>query len=295
MGHDWDVGKGTKGPGSWDDRGSSRTTSNSPGYTTPSANLLQQALVVRKQKVDDALKRLCRHNEDYRHGTINAQDGLMSILSKGLLGRVFSSDLEDAGSSGYGVQDVNSSLVRGNLPLTSRIILDVNRVSDNREAELLSESAYFRRAVQQRSYGDKVVNVIRGSNLLSDYYEFFFLAAFPTLFPYGTDKHIHSLRQHPLNLKAWTYLLLRPSSTYIIEDKVLLKWYRRCQGHAHFVGLVFDFLRRRKSSTFLIKPNARPGIKQKISSKRSQLATLKMPPHCLVIKIGLITQEFEPC
>ena len=205
----------------------------------------------------------------------NFLDGLMSILSKGLLGRVFSSDLEDAGSSGYGVQDVNSSLIRGNLPLTSRIILDVNRVSYNREAELLSESAYFRRAVQQRSYGDKVVDVIRRSNLLSDYYEFFFPAAFPTLFPYGTDKHIHSLRQHPLNLKAWTYLLLRPSSTYIIEDKVLLKWYRRCQGHAHFVGLVFDFLRRRKSSTFRIKPNARPGIKQKISSKRSQLATLK--------------------
>ena len=139
------------------------------------------------------------------------------------MGRMHSSQLEDTSRSGYSVEDVDNNLIHGNLPLTSSVILDVNRVSKNRDAELLSEIADFQQFFQERRLGsttcssEKVVNVVLGSSMLSDYNdEQYFTAAFPTLFPYGTGKHLHSCRQQPLSFKAWLSLLLQHSSRYIL-------------------------------------------------------------------------------
>ena len=59
------------------------------------------------------------------------------------MGRAHSSELKDISRSGYSVEDVDNDLIQGNLLLMSSVILDVNRVSENRDAELLSEIADF--------------------------------------------------------------------------------------------------------------------------------------------------------
>jgi len=198
------------------------------GDTEPSRASLRQTLTVRKQKVYDGLKWLCLHHEDYRHVSINENeldqwpdvfivDSLIDTM-----GRMRSSELEDTSRSEYGVEDVDNNLIHGNLPLTSSVILDVNRVSENQDAELLSEIADFQRFFQERLGSttcgwEKVVNVVPGSSMLSDYDdEQYFTAAFPTLFPYGTGKHLQSRRQQPLSFKTWLSLLLQHSSRYIL-------------------------------------------------------------------------------
>jgi len=63
--------------------------------------------------------------------------------------RVHSSVLKDSSGSGYGVENVDNDLIHSNLPLTALVILDVNRVSENRDAELLSKIADFERSFRE--------------------------------------------------------------------------------------------------------------------------------------------------
>jgi len=80
------------------------------------------------------------------------------------------------------------------------------------------------------------VNVVNGTNLLLDYeVDYYFTAAFPTIFPYGSGKHLDGCRQDQLSLSHWIQLLLRHSS-------------RGFQRHNAFVALAFDVTRRRHNS-----------------------------------------------
>jgi hypothetical protein len=101
------------------------------------------------------------------------------------------------------------------------VILDVNGTSENHDAALLSELAEgsvqvaAAKAASSSQIREKVVNVASATKLMSDYEDgHFFTAAFPTVFPYGTGKHLDSRRGEPLGIRSWVSLLLRHSSRY---------------------------------------------------------------------------------
>src|SRR5579859_5888000 len=78
----------------------------------------------------------------------------------------------------------------------------------------------------------------------------YFTSAFPTIFPWGTGKHIDPQcsqeRKQKLEFKKWIQLLLINSSKY--RPKLIkLTSIRRFQRHRGFVVLCFDLLCRRHS------------------------------------------------
>jgi hypothetical protein len=119
------------------------------------------------------------------------------------------------------VENIDTDLVTGDLPLSSSVILDVNGTSENHDAALLSELAEgsvqvaAAKAAPSSQIREKVVNVASATKLMSDYEDgHFFTAAFPTVFPYGTGKHLHLRRGEPLGIRSWVSLLLQHSSRY---------------------------------------------------------------------------------
>src|SRR5271155_2921952 len=137
---------------------------------------------------------------------------------------------EDASRSGYGVEDMDITSIDGDLPMSASVLVDTTGVSDSPTVAKLQELARL------KTSSERVVNVVNGANLLSDYeVDYYFTAAFPTIFPYGRGKHLDGRRRDQLSLSRWIQLLLRHSS-------------RRFQRHNAFVALAFDVTRRRHNS-----------------------------------------------
>ena len=100
------------------------------------------------------------------------------------------------------------SNVDGDLPISTSVLVDMNGVSQSSTVSTLQDLAQLKQS-------EKIINVVTGNDLLSDFeIDYYFTAAFPTLFPYGTGKHIHNLRQQPLSLPQWIQLMLRHSSRF---------------------------------------------------------------------------------
>lgn len=80
---------------------------------------------------------------------------------------------------------------------------------------------------------EKIINVVARSQPLSDYDDcHYFTTAFPTLFPYGTGKHIDERRRRSIGLTRWIQLLLRHSSRYsVLSTLILMQFIRRFQAH----------------------------------------------------------------
>src|SRR5271155_879480 len=137
---------------------------------------------------------------------------------------------EDASRSGYGVEDMDITSIDGDLPMSASVLVDTTGVSDSPTVAKLQELARL------KTSSERVVNVVNGANLLSDYeVDYYFTAAFPTIFPYGSSKHLDGRRHDQLSLSCWIQLLLKHSS-------------RRFQRHNAFVALAFDVTRRRHNS-----------------------------------------------
>ena len=90
-------------------------------------------------------------------------------------------------------------------------MIDVNDVGRSMDAEILRDLVEIK-----TSSPGLTVNVVTGNSIISDFYDStYFTSAFPTLFPYGTGKHIDTRRTQQLSLSTWLQLLLRDSSRLV--------------------------------------------------------------------------------
>ena len=171
---------------------------------------------MRTDKVRKALQWLCNNHDDYQD--VQIDDNEMSkwppvyVAEKLInsMAHLTNPTQEDASHSGYGVEDLDVVNVEGDLPISASALIDTNGVSESLVVSKLQDLARLKDS-------EKIINVVPGTQLLSDYNECqYFTAAFPTLFPYGTGKYIDSQRRTSISLTRWIQLLLRHSSRYMI-------------------------------------------------------------------------------
>lgn len=190
------------------------------GRIQPTRSSLKPTLSVNKKKVLAALQWLCMYHEDYENVRIDNEEldkwPDVYILDRLIdtMGRVLCTDSEDPGQSGYDGMTLDTDAIRGDLPLSSTAILDVNQVGNHPDSDLLLELAATKRDKSSKKI-EKIINVRNEQKALSDYDDkVFFSSAFPTLFPYGSGKHLDSRRKQSLPFKTWLRLLLQHSSRY---------------------------------------------------------------------------------
>src|SRR5579859_2431977 len=205
---------------------------------------------VRTSKVYDALVWLTQNNENYKEVTIDHaqfEHWPLVWVAENLLDLVGAMDdggREDNARIGIATEDSDDAeMAPGDVPMTASGIIDTAAISE--PAQL--------RAIQQISLSksDRTIKVLTGNNILNeDNMASYFTSAFPTIFLWGTGKHIDlqrsQERKHKLEFKKWIQLLLMNSSRNRPEH-IKLTSIRRFQSHRGFVVLCFDFLRRRHS------------------------------------------------
>ena len=189
------------------------------GKTEPTKLNLRRHFTVRTEKVRRALEWLCQNHADYREVQIDEEEigrwPSVFVAEKLMnsMARVRRPAGEDALRDGFGVEDMDIAGIDGDLPMPASALIDTNGVSESPVVSKLHELARL------KENSEKIVNVITGNELLSDYNTcYYFTAAFPTLFPYGSCRHIDSRRQTPLSLLRWIQLLLRHSSRYFLDS-----------------------------------------------------------------------------
>jgi hypothetical protein len=185
------------------------------GKSKPDISKLAPKFSVRKHKVVAALRWLQEHHEDYRNVTIDTTElskWPSVFLTEALLhsiARVHSGAEEDAMRDGFATEDLDIEEFHGDIPNSASAIIDVNNVSHPHHLTTLE--------ALQSLQSNLTINVVPGGNVLQHYEDpTYFTSAFPTLFPWGSGKHIDNRRQKPLKLQRWVELLLRNSSRYII-------------------------------------------------------------------------------
>jgi hypothetical protein len=102
----------------------------------------------------------------------------------------------------------------GYIPVTASGIIDTATVSQPAQLQALQQVSL--------ATNDQTINVLTGSSILNeDSMPSYFTAAFPTIFPWGTGKHIDARRsqerRQKLDFKKWIQLLLRNSSRYTLN------------------------------------------------------------------------------
>ena len=116
---------------------------------------------------------------------------------------------EDAMRDGFATEDADVEEFQGSIPATTSAIIDVNNVSRSSHLLTLQEL--------QSLQSSLTINVVPGNKVLEHYEDpTYFTSAFPTLFPWGTGKHVDDRRKGPLKLRKWIELLLKHSSRYTI-------------------------------------------------------------------------------
>jgi hypothetical protein len=183
------------------------------GKAVPDVSKLAPQFTVRKQRVVEALRWLQQNHEDYQNVMIDnvELDKWPSVfITEALLSsiaRMRSGEQEDATRDGFAIEEIDVDEFQGSIPNTLSGIIDVNNISRPSHLRTLEEL--------QKLQGDLTINVVPGSKVLEHYEDpTYFTSAFPTLFPWGTGKHIDNRRKGPLQLRRWIELLLKNSSRY---------------------------------------------------------------------------------
>ena len=123
------------------------------------------------------------------------------------IARVRSREAEDAMRDGFATEQIDVEEFQGSIPNSVSGIIDMNNISKPCHLMTLEEL--------QTLQGNLVINVVPGSKVLEHYKDpTDFTSALPTLFPWGTGKHIDNRRKGSLQLKRWIELLLKNSSRY---------------------------------------------------------------------------------
>ena len=217
------------------------------GRPVRNMDVLRDHFSVRTRKVYDALIWLVENNEDYKDVAIDhsqferwppiwvAQE-LLDVV-----GGLEDGSEEDNARVGVATEDVDNPELEGDLPLTTSGIVDIEGVSQPAQLKALQHISLWK--------DDKMINVLTGNNILNEEtLPSYFTSAFPTIFPWGTGKHLDNRRtgESRLDLKRWMQLLLKNSSRYELPC-IELTCSRRFQRHRGFVILCYDILRRRHS------------------------------------------------
>ena len=112
---------------------------------------------------------------------------------------------EDISRSGFATEDIDNAEHDSDLPLTTSAILDTSEVSISPDIVTLRRLAQLKDEI--------TVNFVTGSIPLTERDNpSYFTFAFPTIFPWGTGKHIHPQRDDKISLNKWIKLTLRHSS-----------------------------------------------------------------------------------
>jgi hypothetical protein len=191
------------------------------GKEAPQKSQLLAHFIVRRHKVYDALHWLYHNHDDYRHVTIDEDRWASSestvVVTELLdsMGRVADISAEDASRSGFATEDLDTAEYEGDLPTTTSALLDINNVSVPPQVGTINGLASLKAEV--------TVNVVTGNRIINDYEdETFFTSAFPTLFPYGSGKHVDFRRNVQLSLGQWAELMLKHSSRYKTSLPIML-------------------------------------------------------------------------
>src|SRR5437667_10307383 len=170
------------------------------GSSQPDVAKLAPQFTVRKSKVIAALEWLCEHHEDYQHvviDTVELEKWPSIFITEALLSsiaRVHSGATEDAMRDGFATEDIDVEGFEGNIPASVSAIIDVNNTSKPSHLLMLQELESLQNTL--------TINVVPGSKVLEHYEDAsYFTSAFPTLFPWGTGKHIDNKRQRSLKLR----------------------------------------------------------------------------------------------
>jgi len=104
-------------------------------------------------------------------------------------------------------ENINVEKFENNISTFISAIIDVNNTSRFNHLLMLQEL--------QSLQSNLTINVVPESKVL-EHYEgpTYFTSAFPTLFPWGTGKHIDNRRKGTLKMKKWIELSLKDSSRY---------------------------------------------------------------------------------
>lgn len=131
-----------------------------------------------------------------------------------------------ASQSGFSTENLNSSMMTGNLPFTALAIIDMNCVTQQSDIDTLYELANLRRRSLEEELVNSsrsisfesvpFINIVLGSQI-KDHTNNpeYFTSCFSTLFPYGNAKHFDHRGSSQLSLPNWIKLLLRNSSRYV--------------------------------------------------------------------------------
>jgi hypothetical protein len=193
------------------------------GKTAPDKARLRPYFTVRREKVYNALKWLCAHHEDYRHVTIDEERisiAEATVVATDLLDSIAymaDASAEYASRSGFATEDPDVESFQGDIPFDISGIIDMNNITE--PAEVLTLTSLAETQLEARNQvllpqpSKTTVNVVTGCSILNDHRDSTcFTSAFPTIFPYGTGKHIDSRRRKELDFTTWVQLLLRHSS-----------------------------------------------------------------------------------
>ena len=177
-------------------------------------DVLRDHFSVRTQKIYDALIWLVENNEDYKDVAIDHSQFerwspiwvVQELLD--VVGGLEDGSEEDNARVGVATEDVDNAELEGDLPLTTSGIVDIEGVSQPGQLKALQHISLWK--------DDKIINVLTGNNILNEEtLPSYFTSAFPTIFPWGTGKHLDNRRagESRLDLKRWMQLLLKNSSS----------------------------------------------------------------------------------
>ena len=181
------------------------------GRPIRSADSLYDHFSVRTQRVYDALLWLTRHNEDYKDVVIDRSEFerwppvfvVQELLDQ--IGEVEDESAESDARAGVATEDMDTDDFEGDIPMTTSAIIDIAAVSQPSQLQAIQHISLWK--------NDATINVVTGNSILSEEtLRCYFTAAFPTLFPWGSGKHIDNRRSDSLTLKKWIQLLIRNSS-----------------------------------------------------------------------------------
>src|SRR5271155_4460567 len=181
------------------------------GRPVRSVNSLYDHFSVRTQRVYDALLWLTRHNEDYKDVVIDWSEFkrwppvfvVQELLDQ--IGEVEDESAENDARTGVATEDMDTDDFEGDIPMTTSAIVDIAAVSQPSQLQSIQHISLWK--------NDATINVVTGNRILSEEpLCSYFTAAFPTLFPWGSGKHIDDRRSDSLTLKKWIQLLIRNSS-----------------------------------------------------------------------------------
>ena len=154
---------------------------------------------------------LYHNHEDYHNVTINdtelnSWDSI--FITEYLLNsiaRVSNTPADDASQSELATEEVDNLNIEGDLPITSSVILDTNSIKESPDVVTLDTLTNLKTVT--------VVNIVDGNTIMDDQAEaVYFTSAFPTLFPWGTAKHLDQRRGSKLSLQKWIELMIKNSS-----------------------------------------------------------------------------------